>query len=566
MTETSEASTASRRTTRSALAAFTNRHTLAMLALGFFSGLPLLLIFDTLSAWLRETGITLEVISFFSLVTLVYSFKFLWAPLVDRAAIPILTAKLGHRRSWMILCQLLIVLGLLLLAASDPARSLPIVALCALFVGLSSATQDIVIDAWRIEAVEKTQQGAMSAAYQWGYYASGMVGGSVPFILAEIIDWHISYIAMAAVMAIGFAAVLFAPREKEHQLRSVPTAGLRAAPVLEGFEWAARLTILTAGALCVGLGLSGNASGIAAILGREVSSGIAALSQIAAVVVGFALLVLAVRPIARWRTRPSAYLTAAFGEPLKDFFHRYRGLATLILALVCFYRLSSLVLSIMNPFYLDLGFTLSDLAQVRSVFAVGAAMLGLFLGGLAVARFGLLPALFIGAFAGPVSNIVLFWLTTHGPHLPALFFVVGLNSLASGFAGTCLVAYMSSLTSFGFTATQYALFSSLFVLPGRLLASQSGQIVEAAADAADGGWLSPLTGLFESLPPGSFADAMAQAGVRPAALAAGYAAFFLYAASLGLIAIALALIVAARERRRSQALAAAGANPQQTAT
>jgi PAT family beta-lactamase induction signal transducer AmpG len=201
VSKSSESSSPRAHTMRAALAAFTNRHTAAMLALGFFAGLPLLLIFDTLSAWLREEGVTLEVISFFSLILLVYSFKFLWAPLVDRAAIPILTARLGHRRSWMIVCQLLIVLGLLLLAASDPASSLLAVALSALFVGLASATQDIVIDAWRIEAAGKTAQGAMAAAYQWGYYAAAIVGGSVPFILAELVDWHASYVAMAAIMA-----------------------------------------------------------------------------------------------------------------------------------------------------------------------------------------------------------------------------------------------------------------------------------------------------------------------------------------------------------------------------
>jgi PAT family beta-lactamase induction signal transducer AmpG len=549
-----------KRTMRSVLAAFTNRHTVAMLALGFFAGLPLLLIFDTLSAWLREAGVTLEVISFFSLILLVYSFKFLWAPLVDRAAIPALTARLGHRRSWMIICQLQIVLGLLLLAASDPASSLLAVTFCALFVGLASATQDIVIDAWRIEAVEKTAQGAMAAAYQWGYYAAAIVGGSVPYILAELVDWHASYVAMAATMAIALAAVLLAPPEEEHALRPFPSA-LAASPVLELLEWAVRLALLAMCMFALALGLLGNSNGLTGSFSSGLSPRMAAVIQVAAVVLGLALLVISVSPIARWSSRPSAYLSAAFGEPLKDFFHRYRGFAALILALVCFYRLSSFVLSIMNPFYLDLGFTLADLAQVRSVFAVAAALLGLFLGGVAVARFGLMPALFIGAFAGPVTNLLLFWLTMHGPDLPALFVAVGVNSAASGFAGTCLIAYMSSLTSLGFTATQYALFSSLFVLPGRLLASQSGAIVEAAAKAADGGFLSPLTALFAGLPSESFANAQAQLGVMPAALAAGYATFFVYAGLLGVAAIALALIIVVQEARREQGLPEATKTP-----
>jgi PAT family beta-lactamase induction signal transducer AmpG len=184
MAESKEVDNKPERSMRSALSAYTNRPALAMCALGFFSGLPLILIFDTLSAWLRESGVTLQLISFFSLVTLVYSFKFLWAPLVDRTTIPFLTSRLGHRRSWMIFCQSLIVLGLLLLASTDPTQGLILVALSALFVGLASATQDIVIDAWRIEATETTNQGVMAATYQWGYYASAMAGASLPFVIA----------------------------------------------------------------------------------------------------------------------------------------------------------------------------------------------------------------------------------------------------------------------------------------------------------------------------------------------------------------------------------------------
>jgi len=528
------------------LATLSDRRTLVMLAFGFFSGLPALLVFDILSAWLRESGITLQVISFISLVTVVYSLKFLWAPAVDRVAIPIITEWLGHRRSWIIVCQIFIVLGLLLLSATEPSRSLVALILCALFVAIASATQDIVIDAWRIEAAEKTQQGLMSAAYQWGWYLSAMIGGAVPFMVAEIYDWHVSYACMAAIMAIGVGAVLFAPREKAHEIRSIPAVGSRHSLGLETLEWLARFTILIAAGLCIGLGLTANASIVAAIR-EQIPQGLAPLLQIALVLTGFFLLALAVRPIAGLRTRPSMYLSTAFGEPLKDFFHRYHGYAALILALVCFYRLSHFVLSFMNPFYLDLGFTLEQLAQVRSIYAVVASMLGLFLGGVAVVRLGLMRALFIGAFAGPLTNIVLFGLTIHGPHMSALFFAVGVNSVTSAFAGTCLIAYMSGLTSLNFTASQYAFFSSLFALPGRILASQSGQIVEAAAEAADRGWFSGIATLVGALPIGSFDDSALS--VRPVALATGYAVFFLYAALLGLGAIALALFVATRERR-----------------
>jgi PAT family beta-lactamase induction signal transducer AmpG len=540
-------SNARKRRLRTLAAILSGRRMLAMLLLGFFSALPLILVFDTLSAWLREAGIALEVITFFSLVTLVYSFKFIWAPLVDRVRIPLLIEHIGHRRSWMMVCQLLIVVGLTLMAAADPASDLVWVALSALFVGFASATQDIAIDAWRIESADASEQGMMAAAYQWGYYAAAILGASVPFVVAQRIDWRASYLTMAGVMACSLLVVLATPRESEHRLRPVPLEGIPRRPLRDTLEWLLRLALVSAGAMLVGAGLSGNLA-LAARLGVLASLG---LFQLACVIVGFALIILAACSLPGARTRPGVYLHAAFGEPLTDFFHRYRGLAALILALICFYRLSSLVLSVMNPYYLDIGFTLTELAEVRSVYGVAASMLGLLLGGMAIARLGLFPALVIGAFAGPLNNLLLIWLTFFGPELPALFFVVGVNSLSNGFAGACLVAYISSLTSLGFSATQYALFSSLFALPARVLASQSGQIVETAAKAADsGGWFTPLASWFGALPTESFADALSRSDVPPAALAAGYVVFFIYAGLLGVLGIALALVVSAREKSR----------------
>ena len=192
-----------RRTVLSALGVFAERATLVMVALGFSAGLPYYLIFDTLSAWLRASGLSLEVIGFFSLVTLVSTFKFLWAPFVDRARVPVLTRWLGHRRSWMLVCQGLIMLGLWLVAGSDPSRSLGTIAVFAVLVGFASATQDIAIDAWRIEAAEISKQGAMAAAYQWGYRGAIIVAGAVPLLLASAYGWNFSYAVMAALMGLG---------------------------------------------------------------------------------------------------------------------------------------------------------------------------------------------------------------------------------------------------------------------------------------------------------------------------------------------------------------------------
>ena len=550
----------------SALAVFVDRRTLVMLALGFSSGLPFYLIFDTLSAWMRASRLSLQVIGFFGLVTMIYSFKFLWAPLIDRTRVPVLTDWLGHRRSWMLVCQGAIMLGLWLIAGSDPAGSLTTVAVFAVLVGLSSATQDIAIDAWRIEAVEVSRQGAMAAASQWGYRVGLLVAGAVPLLLADVYGWNLSYAVMAVLMVVGVVAVMAAPREEPHVIRPIHAEGIRPAPVQEFLEWAARLAILVLGALLMGSGLTANSIALARALDAVGARGIrdAVLAawtspagvwvHLLAVVLGFAVIVLAAVPLPGAHTRPGVYLSLALGDPLRDFFARYGSVAALILALICLYRIPDFVLNIMNPFYLDLGFTLVQIAQVRQIFGLVMTMLGVFAGGFAVARYGLMSALVIGAFAGPLSNLAFAWLATRGNDLSALFVAIGIDNLAGGFAGTCLIAYMSSLTSAGFTATQYALLSSLYAIPGRILASQSGRIVEVAASAADaGGVLSPLSGLFAGLPPASFAAAFERSGVSPASLGAGYVAFFVYSALIGLFAIVLSLAVLRRQERAEAA-------------
>jgi PAT family beta-lactamase induction signal transducer AmpG len=553
-----------------ALATFAERRTLVMLALGFSAGLPFLLVFDTLSAWLRDDGLSLEVIGFFSLATLVYSFKFLWAPLVDRAVIPFLTARLGHRRSWMLMCQAAIMLGLWLIAGNDPATDLATMAAFAVLVGFAGATQDIAIDAWRIEVTDVSKQGVMAAAYQWGYRVAMIVAGAAPLLLAGIYSWNFSYGVMAGLMLVGMLAVLAAPREAQHIVRPIPTDRVRASPAIEIVEWILRLAILAIGALILGSGLTANVKAFAWTLTSlgfaPAAESLAAWQmgwgvwfQLIAVLVGFAVIVVAALPLPHIRTRPGLYLYAALGDPLRDFFQRYRSVAALILALICFYRLSDFVLNIMNPFYLDLGFSLFEVAEARKIFGVVMSVLGIFLGGFAVVRLGLIRAMVIGAFASPLSNLVFIWLAVKGHDLPALFVAIGVDNVLSGFAGTCLIAYMSSLTGKGFTATQYALFSSLYALPGRLIASQSGTIVEDAAHSADtGGVFSALNGLFAHVPPETFAAAMEKSGVSPAALGSGYVIFFLYSVVLGIAAIVLAFIVGARQEKL---LALEPANP-----
>ena len=544
----------------SALGVYAERPALVMVALGFSAALPYFLIFDTLSAWLRDAGLSLEVIGFFSLVTLVFTFKFLWAPFIDRARVPVLTGWLGHRRSWMLVCQGLIILGLWLVAGSDPSRSLGAIAVFAVLVGFAAATQDIAIDAWRIEAAETAKQGAMAAAYQWGYRGAMIVAGAVPLLLAESYGWNFSYALMAALMAVGVLAVLAAPREQRHAIRPINTGGIEPAPAREALEWALRLAILAAGALVLGSGLAANAGVLASVLDAAGAAGardavLAAWASdgrvwlhLAAVVLGIGVIVVAALPLPGARTRPGIYLSSALADPLRDFFARYRSAGGLILALICVYRIPDFVLNIMNPFYLDLGYSLVEIAEIRKIFGVGMTMFGVFAGGVAVARYGIMRAVVIGAFAGPLSNLLFIWLAVQEHSLWALFIAIGLDNVAGGFAGVCLIAYMSSLTSVGFTATQYALFSSLYAIPGRLIASQSGRIVEGAARLADtGGVLSGLKDVMAVQAPENFVTALERSGVTPAALGAGYVVFFAYSALIGAFAVVLSLAV----RRRS---------------
>ena len=552
------------RTFLGALGVYTERASLVTIALGFSAGLPYYLVFDTLSAWFRASGLSLEVIGFFSLVTLVSTFKFLWAPFIDRAQVPLLTPWLGHRRSWMLVCQGAIMLGLWLVAGSDPTRSLGTIAVFAFLVGFSSATQDIAIDAWRIEAAEVSKQGAMAAAYQWGYRLAIIVAGAVPLLLAQSYGWNFSYAVMAALMGIGIAGVLAAPPEQRHTIRSIQTAGIEPAPALEAVEWLVRLMLLAAGALVLGSGLAANAAVLGRVLGAIGAAGArdAALAawassariwvHLAAILIGFAGIVVAATPLPGARTRPGVYLSSALADPLRDFFSRYRSAGGLILALICLYRVPDFVLNIMNPFYLDLGYTLVEIAEVRKIFGVVMTMFGVFAGGVIVARYGLMRAMVIGALAGPLSNLLFIWLALHEHNLWVLFAAIGLDNVAGGIAGTCLIAYMSSLTTAGFTATQYALFSSLYAIPGRLIASQSGRIVEAAARGADaGGVLAGVKDFVASQAPQNFAAALQRSGVTPPALGTGYVVFFTYSAVLGIFAVFLSLAVERRQRQAS---------------
>ena len=547
----------------SAVARFGERRALAMLLLGFSSGLPFLLVFDTLSIWMRDAGVTLSAISFFSIATLAYSFKFLWAPVVDRTTIPVLTRLVGHRRGWMLVVQALIALGLWSISVGDPGQSLMAMVLAAVCVGFAGATQDVVVDAWRIEVSDEETQGVMAAAYQYGFRAAQITAGALPLVLAEIYNWNLSYAVMAGLMALGAAGALLAPREKKHTVRPIPDEGVSQPLPLQIVEWLVRLAVLVIGALVLGSALTGKVD-----FGAGLLRGVGLLSegaekglieawggpygvwlQLSAALVGLVVIALSVLPLSGRKTRPGVYLSEAFIAPLMAFWRNHAGMAGLILALICVYRLPDFVLNITGPFFSDLGFDKIQIAEARKLWGVIGTSVGVFLGAVSVARLGILRTLVIGSFAGPLSNLGFIWLAGQGTDFTQFAVINSIDNAASGFAGTALIAYMSSLTSIGFTAVQYALFSSLYGLPGRLVATQSGRIVEGSAHAAEeGGATAPLRMLFTDMPVGALASGAEKTGVSAASLAAGYTTFFLYSAVVGVFAVVLAFMVARRTR------------------
>ncbi len=384
---------------------------LRMLALGFAAGLPLLLVLGTLSFRLREAGIDRATIGFLSWVGLAYAFKWCWAPLVDRLPIPLLTRLLGRRRSWLLLAQAMVMTGLLGMAFTDPQLALHSVVGFALLVAFGSATQDIALDAYRIESADTQRQAALAATYQTGYRLAMIWGGAgVLWIAAraEVANvaayqhaaWQTAYLVMAATMLVGVFTVLFSP---EPARRELP-------PARNAAEW----------------------------------------------------------------------LQSALIEPFADFFKRYGWQAALILSLIAVYRISDVVMGIMaNPFYVDMGYTKDEVAAVTKVYGVIMTLLGAFVGGAMAMRVGVMRVLMLGAVLSALTNLLFVWLSSRGHDVTGLIFVISADNLASGIASAAFIAYLSSLTNVSYSATQYALFSSMMLLLPKWLAGFSGVYVDA---------------------------------------------------------------------------------------
>lgn len=432
-----------RRSWRDALAIYLRAPVITMLFLGFSAGLPFLLVFSTLSAWLRSDGIEVAAIGLLSWIGMLYSIKFFWAPVVDRLALPLLTRMLGQRRGWMLLAQAMIASGLIGLAGLDPTQSLFPVVVFALLVAFGSATQDIAIDAFRIESAPDDVQAAMASTYIIGYRGGLLAAGAGALYVASLFSWQVAYLVMASLVSIGVITVLLRPEPARLSLNTQ----LIHEPRVRIFLRASR--------------------------GKP-----------------------------RHLRRLGAWLIGAVVCPFTDFFSRHGVKALWLLLFIAVFRISDLAMASMaNPLYIDLGFSLATIANVTNVFGIAMSISGGVLGGLLVARYGIGPILVLGAISVAVTNLLFVVLALSGDSLPMLITTIVGDNLSNGLASAVFIAFLSSLTSKAYTATQYALFSSLMTLPGKFLGGFGGFVVAAE----------------------------------------GYATFFLIAAALGVPAILLAI-------------------------
>lgn len=402
---------------------------LTLLFLGFSSGLPILLVFGTLSFWLRKAGIERSTIGFISWVALAYGFKWVWAPVVDRLPLPLLTAWLGRRRAWLLLTQLVLIIAIAGMAMTDPTSNLQRLVVLAGIVAFTSATQDIVIDAFRIESGDARVQAAMASTYMIGYRLAMISASAGVFWLGALVDpdetryhhvtWLVGYTAMAGLMLIGVITTLVV--REPPQPETLGNAQERA-----GVNWLAARTGMPP-----------------------------------------------------WLRRIATWIWSAVISPFIDFITRYRWQALLLLALISTYRISDIVLGVIsNVFYVDLGFTKIEVANVTKVFGVIMTLLGTVVGGVLVNRLGVMRILFTGALLAAATNLLFAALAGVGNSLPMLIVVVAMDNLSAGMATAAFVAYLSALTNISYSATQYALFSSVMLLFPKFLGGFSGVMVD----------------------------------------------------------------------------------------
>ncbi len=475
-------------------ALFTRIETWIMLALGFSAGLPILLVYSTLSTWLREASVDIKVIGWFSLVGLAYGFKFLWAPLIDRIPCPVLSARLGHRRGWLLASQLLLVFSLLGMSMLDPAPTeagqhiAQMFIYGALLIAIASATQDIVIDAVRVELAEVELQAWLSGVYIAGYRIGMIVAGAGALYLATYLGstaehysleaWQDTYKFMAFFVLVGIITTFASPEPKFAQtLDAHPTRDYVQIVLVFGvclacffFSYTGFLAELTEGWL-TDLTDKDSSQFVIKVAGFTLGT-FRFLGAIGvAMAVGYA--------ISFSPTMPRALIKHSFVEPFTDLLTRFGNATLLIVLVIATYRLTDVLMGVLaNPFYIDTGFTKTEIATVTKLFGLLITIFGGFVGGWLTKQRGVFVGMFIGGLLAALTNLAFSWLAGLGPEIYGLYVAIGIDNLAGGMASAAFVAFLSALTNREFTGTQYATLFAVTAIFPKIVAAKSGEWVE----------------------------------------------------------------------------------------
>ena len=448
---------------------FLKKENLTMAGLGFSAGLPIMLVFSTLSVWLVKAGIERSTVTLFSWAGFAYSFKFLWSPIVDKYEIPFLK-NFGHRRGWLLTSQILIFISIILASYSNPQNNLKFMAVAIVLIAFFSATQDIVIDAFRIESAPEKKQGPLSSMYLAGYRIAMIVSGAGSLWLASFLGgenyqqntWKQVYQTISLFMIIGLICTLISQEPNIKSKRKINQ--------LSQIKFAIS-TILS---IIIFFIVFFNFSKVSS-LGYIFTF----ILNLIKILLSFTASLLTLYTLEKIGFLPKKQSEDIFIKPIANFFARYKKIAIIILLLIGLYRIADVVMGVMaNIFYLEKGYEIKDIATFSKFFGLIATIFGGILGGIIAMKFGTYRALLIGAITAALTNVLFAFLAIVEKNLVYLATIFIADNLASGFAGAAFVVYLSSLTSVRFTATQYALFSSLMLFIPKLIAGYSGAIVD----------------------------------------------------------------------------------------
>jgi PAT family beta-lactamase induction signal transducer AmpG len=451
------------------LSIFTKKEVMIMGGLGFSAGLPIMLVFSTLSVWLVKAGVERSTVTLFSWAGFAYSFKFLWSPIVDKFQIPLLH-KIGHRKSWLLITQILIFFSIILTSYSDPQNNLKFMAFAIVLIAFFSATQDIVIDAFRIESAPEKKQGPLASMYLAGYRIAMIVSGAGSLWLASIMSnenyqtevWKNVYQIIGFFMIIGFISTALCKEPTNNKVKKI------------NYKNQLKFTFSTILSILIFFVFFLNIPEV-----KVLNHFYNFFYNIFKIVFSFGVALISLLILEKINFLPKKQSREIFINPIIDFFKRYKKIALMILLLIGLYRIADVVMGVMaNIFYLEKGYEIKDIATFSKFFGLIATILGGILGGTFAMKFGTYKSLLIGAITAALTNVLFAFLAIIEKNLFYLATIIIADNLASGFAGAAFVVYLSSLTSIKFTATQYALFTSLMLFIPKLIAGYAGGIVD----------------------------------------------------------------------------------------